>query len=140
MTTRITISGPLLKGKPNAIVRQHMGRAIRELVDLGIGRLAQTLRPRPAGVYLSASQAGPGRASTGNYRRHLSSTTKDLNAFITDGGVIYGPWLEGVGSRNKVTRFKGYASFRRTAGWMRKQAPGVVKRHVGRLVRALGGQ
>jgi hypothetical protein len=34
---------------------------------------------------------------------------------ITDNGVIYGPWLEGVGSRNyPVTRFRGYATYRRT--------------------------
>lgn len=33
---------------------------------------------------------------------------------VTDRGVIYGHWLEGTGSRNfPVTRFKGYASFRR---------------------------
>lgn len=33
---------------------------------------------------------------------------------IWDRGVIYGPWLEGIGSRNfPVTRFKGYATYRR---------------------------
>lgn len=33
---------------------------------------------------------------------------------VTDQGVIYGPWLEGTGSRNyPVTRFRGYATFRR---------------------------
>lgn len=33
---------------------------------------------------------------------------------IWDRGVIYGPWLEGVGSRNfPKTRFKGYATYRR---------------------------
>lgn len=33
---------------------------------------------------------------------------------IWDRDVIYGPWLEGVGSRNyPVTRFRGYATYRR---------------------------
>ena len=31
------------------------------------------------------------------------------------GGPVYGPWLEGVGSRNSVTRFKGYHAFRNAA-------------------------
>lgn len=32
---------------------------------------------------------------------------------VHDSGVIYGPWLEGTGSRNApVTRFKGYHAFR----------------------------
>lgn len=34
-------------------------------------------------------------------------------AKVTDGGIIYGHWLEGTGSRNKTTRFKGYFTFRR---------------------------
>ena len=29
------------------------------------------------------------------------------------GGAVYGPWLEGVGSRNRTTRFKGYWAFRK---------------------------
>lgn len=31
------------------------------------------------------------------------------------GGPVYGPWLEGVGSRNQTTRFKGYHAFRKAA-------------------------
>jgi hypothetical protein len=31
------------------------------------------------------------------------------------GGPVYGPWLEGVGSRNNTTRFKGYHAFRKAA-------------------------
>lgn len=31
------------------------------------------------------------------------------------GGPVYGPWLEGVGSRNRTTRFKGYHAFRKAA-------------------------
>jgi hypothetical protein len=35
---------------------------------------------------------------------------------ITDTPVVYGPWLEGVGSRNyPVTRFAGYHTFRRVS-------------------------
>lgn len=34
---------------------------------------------------------------------------------IWDRDVIYGPWLEGVGSRNfPATRFRGYSTYRRT--------------------------
>jgi hypothetical protein len=36
-----------------------------------------------------------------------------LQEVVHDRGIIYGPWLEGVGSRNQSTRFKGYASLRR---------------------------
>lgn len=32
-----------------------------------------------------------------------------------EAGPVYGPWLEGVGSRNATTRFKGYHAFRKAA-------------------------
>jgi hypothetical protein len=43
----------------------------------------------------------------------------DVNV-VTDGGIVYGPWLEGTGSRNSpVTRFPGYRSARLTAQGLR---------------------
>jgi hypothetical protein len=51
--------------------------------------------------------------------------------------VIYGPWLEGTGSRNATTRFKGYASFRRAAQVTRSRvrhiAGGVVSQYIKRM-------
>lgn len=45
---------------------------------------------------------------------------------IWDRDVIYGPWLEGVGSRNyPVTRFRGYATYRRTVQQIDRRA-GVI--------------
>jgi len=37
---------------------------------------------------------------------------------VTDQGVVYGAWLEGIGSRNRTTRFKGYRHFRQTTAIM----------------------
>lgn len=39
-------------------------------------------------------------------------------AEVWDGGhrgLVYGPWLEGLGSRNATTRFKGYWAFRKAS-------------------------
>jgi hypothetical protein len=47
------------------------------------------------------------------YQSQINTASRGLDAVVNDGGVIYGPWLEGVGSRNRTTRFKGYFSFRR---------------------------
>lgn len=41
---------------------------------------------------------------------------------VTDGGIVYGPWLEGTGSRNKETRFKGYRHWRTTTQSMNHEA------------------
>lgn len=37
----------------------------------------------------------------------------ELTDRVWDQGVVYGPWLEGVGSRNKTSRFEGYWMWRR---------------------------
>lgn len=44
---------------------------------------------------------------------------------LTDSGVVYGGWLEGVDRRNKTTRFKGYHTFR-----LIKQQLNVDKAHI----------
>jgi hypothetical protein len=57
---------------------------------------------------------------------------------VNDRGIVYGPWLEGVGSRNfPKTRFKGYASFRRAVHRVRGEVPrisqAVLRRHIGKM-------
>lgn len=37
------------------------------------------------------------------------------DTIVTSSDAMYGPWLEGTGSRNETTRFKGYHGFRRAA-------------------------
>lgn len=54
-----------------------------------------------------------------NHQRYISTTRVDVadtKATVHDGGSVYGPWLEGQGSRNfPVTRFRGYDSAREAA-------------------------
>ena len=56
---------------------------------------------------------------------------------VHDRRIIYGPWLEGVGSRNATTRFKGYSSFRRAFQELERQAPRLVEQDVRRLIAKL---
>lgn len=46
---------------------------------------------------------------------------------VTDTPVVYGPWLEGVGSRNSpVTRFRGYHTFRKVFQQLNREAKGIA--------------
>ena len=49
---------------------------------------------------------------TGYYRSKIIVDRRKIYRGITDQGGIYGGWLEGVTSRNKTSRFKGYRTFR----------------------------
>ncbi|MFJ8146558.1 hypothetical protein ACIQ6R_16025 [Streptomyces sp. NPDC096048] len=75
-------------------------------------RLRQVLR-QPTGYY--QSKISVDRTSTGRYQVH-------------DQRVIYGPWLEGTGSRNSpVTIFPGYFTFRRTKPLLDRKAPQIAR-------------
>jgi hypothetical protein len=60
---------------------------------------------------------------------------------INDRGVIYGPWLEGVGSRNRTTRFKGYFSFRRALNQLRSYSgPKVLEKVIVEFLEKINGR
>lgn len=52
---------------------------------------------------------------TGRYQAGIKTTRIGGDAVVGDGKSVYGPWLEGTGSRNDETRFKGYFTFRLVA-------------------------
>jgi len=136
INTNVTRRGPLFRD-PRSAVRQGVRQIIQRVVETGEQRLDNTLRPRPRGVYLSVAEAGKGKASTGHYRRNVHGTVSATRGKIDDGGVVYGPWLEGVSRRNTVTRFKGYASFRKTAQYLQKNLRRIAEPVVNRLIRSL---
>lgn len=77
------------------------------------------------------------RNPTGYYQSQIRVRQDGADAAVTDSGVIYGPWLEGVSSRNARSRFKGYATFRRIQQDVTAAAERIVKPDVDRLVRDL---
>lgn len=131
---RVQVQGALADGSAPGIIRQALQNSVQALIEMGDERLAAMARPRPGGVYLSYAEGG---TSTGNYRRNMHSEVRELTALISDSGVVYGPWLEGIGSRNATTRFKGYAMFRRTSEWLNEQAPKVVQQQITRAIAKL---
>lgn len=113
--------GPLFDGRAAKAVRDFCDAAEEEIAQEGVSlvraQLGRVLQ-HPTGYYESQVQAD--RAS-GDWR-------------VTDGDVIYGPWLEGVGSRNQTTRFKGYMTFRKTAKRIDRLAKGTAERILPRYI------
>ncbi len=138
VNTSIKLSGPIFDANQQ-FIDDAAEAAVQELMEDGESRLDEILRPRPSGVFLSVARAQKGKASVGDYRRGVSGVRRRLHALITDGGKIYGPWLEGISQRNQTTRFKGYASFRKVKDWLQKRAKKTFQRHVARAVRRLNG-
>lgn len=63
---------------------------------------------------------------TGYYESHVHISNIAGDPVVNDGGTIaYGPWLEGVGSRNNSTRFRGYHTFRKVAMRLERRIEGM---------------
>ncbi|WP_152644882.1 hypothetical protein [Kitasatospora griseola] len=103
-------AGPVFNGTASPLVTRYTQAGVQELADWADGEvhrvLGQVLR-HPTGYYES--------------RVTVNRVSGDSIA-ITDGGVVYGPWLEGISSRNDATRFKGYGTFRRVKERVEKRA------------------
>lgn len=102
---RTRLRGPLFDFRGRAIFRQYADEYEEEGAEFALGHIKNTFHAsfrQPTGYYES------------NVRIHNTSSGTE----VWDGGhagPVYGPWLEGVGSRNRTTRFKGYHAFRKAA-------------------------
>lgn len=76
---------------------------------------------------------------TGYYRSRIQVQRRSTYRGITDGGVIYGGWLEGVSSRNRTTRFKGYHTFREVMQQLNKDKVKIAQPLVTKFVNEMNG-
>ena len=68
---------------------------------------------------------------TGRYESTVRVRKSRGGAEVWDGGhggLVYGPWLEGVGSRNATTRFKGYWAFRKATSALDREIENIADR------------
>lgn len=123
--TDVEYSGPLFDGRAQAAARRLVHDMRDTLAERGremvLENLGQSIR-HPTGYYES---------------RVRTEARGSLETVITDGGVVYGPWLEGTSSRNETTRFKGYASFRRAAAELERDAEQLTRAEVDRATREM---
>lgn len=74
---------------------------------------------------------------TGYYESNVTIHNTSSGLEVWDGGMagpVYGPWLEGVGSRNETTRFKGYHAFRKAAAALEQRIEAMGERLLHRNV------
>lgn len=123
MGVAVQYTGPLFDGTADDIVDKHltdMERALgQEVYEVIKGRLPSVLV-----------------APTGRYQSTIHVADKAAGVVVGD-GTVYGPWLEGTGSRNRSTRFKGYQTFRKATQEVQQRADAVVQSEVDTMVREL---
>jgi hypothetical protein len=110
----VTISGPFFDDRNPAAMRQLEDNGLNRLGGQGVADVHQLL---------DVSIRNP----TPYYETQIETRREGATQIVHDNDVIYGSWLEGVGSRNApVTRFAGYHSFRLATQQLESQAPAVL--------------
>lgn len=132
MATRISayveVAGPLMEGRGPAVLARFFDDAAQLVAERGQEELRKRLTGKPK---------HPSGASAGAI---VIRDFKKGRTIITDyPEVLYGPWLEGVSSRNVSTGFKGYRSFKLTRGRLRKQLTEIIQARLDQAVAELGG-
>jgi hypothetical protein len=111
------IKGPISDGRIHDHVAEYEADVAEELAEHGEdivrARLRQVLR-NPTGYYESNIQT-----------RQISSTRWEVH----DDDIVYGPWLEGTGSRNSPNSiFPGYHTFSISAEMLKRRRGGIARR------------
>jgi hypothetical protein len=124
--TKISTKGPIFQN-PTAKIARFMLQAEKVVAEEGVNmvlnRLSQVLR-NPTGYYESKIQT-----DLVNEHWEVNDTRR----------VLYGPWLEGTGSRNAVTRFKGYRTFRIVKQDLDRKVPTLIRPVIRDMLMDLGG-
>lgn len=117
----VRLVGPLFDWRSRRAAARMTERAEREIAQHGVNLIQDRLNEVL-------------RTQTPYYRTMIRTERVRGDLAITDGGVVYGPWLEGVSERNKETRFKGYSTFRRIHRQLQLEAPEITERILTRYV------
>ena len=116
----VDIDGPVVEGTGRPIVNAAVADIEKAIAEAG----AKLVRTHLDSVL---------RHPTGRYLRNIGVIADSRGIAFTDSGIAYGPWLEGLDSRNKTSRFRGYQSFRRARQKLEGDAAAIAAPDIRRM-------
>lgn len=123
LTTSTRTSGPVFDGGFERAVHAFTVEASDDIADRGLSMMHQA-----ASVF---------RNPTGHWESRLVVDRSAPDRVITN-DVVYNAWLEGVGSRNNASRFKGYRMWRLTTQQLQAVASVIAEATLQRFVGQMG--
>lgn len=119
--TEVIYSGPFFATDADRLLSDLLTDINRKVSEKGVTAVKERLR-------------GVLKNPTGRYENSIQTERQQNDMLITDGKIVYGPWLEGEGSRNQTTRFKGYHTFRIVTQQLDGQAITLAQSEVSKFV------
>lgn len=110
----VSTSGPIFDGRADRAARDYADAAGEAVAEEARQRVVARLKiviQNPTPFYWTQIDVDPIAGG------HV----------VDDNQIVYGPWLEGVGSLNDSTRFKGYGTFRIIGTQMQQDAQQIAE-------------
>jgi hypothetical protein len=128
MTVEVTLRGPLFDGRAERAMQEAADDAREDIAQFGE-------------EHALALMGANFRRPTGYYESRVETTRVSADvSLVHDNGVVYGPWLEGVGTRNRDRPgFPGYRHWRQTKTLVAARGPVIAERAVQRHLPEMRG-
>jgi len=121
------MTGPLFEGKATPEIQRFLIDAQQTLANKGMEFVLEVTGARF-------------KTRTPVYETRVQVRALNTNRLeVWDQGIVYGPWLEGTGSRNAISRFKGYRMFRIAKNKLETERNSILRDPIQRLMRNLNG-
>lgn len=125
MKMKVHEYGPILEGRADHVMEECTHAIEDKVAHEAYNKVEENLAARL-------------QHPTGRYQGSIRVKRVGFGAEVSDGGIVYGPWLEGVGSRNfPVTRFRGYHSFRKAQQDAEEQAGRIADKELDHYARRI---
>lgn len=120
--------GPLFDGRAEQALEDFQEAAAEAVAEAGVLEVQQQL-DRVL------------RNPTGHYRSRIAVEDRaaEDREVVGDQGVVYGPWLAGVTSRNQTTGFPGYDHWREATRELQDRAADIAQRELRPFLARMNG-
>lgn len=128
MSVGIRMEGPLFDGRAARAMDAYCDQAREDIAEF-----AETMALNEMGAHF--------KHPTGYYEsRVITDRVSGDTSRVWDQDVVYGPWLEGVGSKNRPRPgFPGYKHWRRTKAITKQRAPQIAEHTLARFLPEMRG-
>ena len=142
----VTFSGPFFDAAGSQIIADGVLAARHAVADKGVGLVREAFDEhirvnldRHTSTITTTDESRTYTSDTGRKSYSMGVDVPDDTTVITTSNATYGPWLSGTGSRNPVTRFKGYPAFTEAADELDGQAQAVAEDALAPYIDKLNG-
>lgn len=141
MSIDVTVSGPIFDGRAEAAAHAYAREVERYIGEKAVTRIRAYLPTQYMylGHHGGTPEDNPVPPNAGWLQANITATEQVDDVVVTDDNVVYGPWIEGVSSRNLTSRFKGYHTFRLIGEQLDSEAVVLAEEVIGPYLGAMNG-